>query len=99
MTWTLELNELQRRTAMAQRMGGADKVKRQHEGGRLTVRERIEGLVDGGSFHDMGALSGIADRHQRVQRGDPRHRPVRGRWGCGHQPMAGVKAVIRPTAR
>jgi acetyl-CoA carboxylase carboxyltransferase component len=31
---------------MAKRMGGADKVKRQHDGGRLTVRERIDRLVD-----------------------------------------------------
>ena len=61
MTWTPELDELARRTAMAQQMGGADKVKRQHDAGRLTVRERIERLVDGGSFHEVGALSGIGE--------------------------------------
>jgi acetyl-CoA carboxylase carboxyltransferase component len=38
-------------------MGGTDKVKRQHEGGRLTVRERIALLVDPGSFHEVGAIS------------------------------------------
>jgi acetyl-CoA carboxylase carboxyltransferase component len=27
-------------------MGGVDKVKRQRDQGRLTVRERIDGLVD-----------------------------------------------------
>ena len=43
MTWTPELDELARRTAMAHQMGGADKVKRQHDAGRLTVRERITG--------------------------------------------------------
>jgi acetyl-CoA carboxylase carboxyltransferase component len=41
-------------------MGGAEKVKRQHDGGRLTVRERIDALVDAGSFHEVGALSGRA---------------------------------------
>ncbi len=61
MPWTPELNDLQRRTALAQQMGGADKVQRQHDGGRLTVRERIDGLLDGGSFHEIGALSGVAD--------------------------------------
>ena len=61
MSWTPELEELKRRTAMAHEMGGADKVKRQHDAGRLTVRERIDRLVDGGSFHEVGALSGIGE--------------------------------------
>ncbi|MBC7637367.1 MAG: ATP-binding cassette domain-containing protein, partial [Acetobacteraceae bacterium] len=39
-TWQPELDELNRRRAFSQQMGGADKVKRQHDGGRLTVRER-----------------------------------------------------------
>ena len=46
MSWNRELDELARRKAMAEEMGGADKVKRQHDGGRLTVRERIDRLVD-----------------------------------------------------
>lgn len=61
MTWTPELDELARRTALAHEMGGADKVKRQHDAGRLTVRERITRLVDAGSFHEVGALSGIGE--------------------------------------
>lgn len=42
-------------------MGGVDKVKRQHDQGRLTVRERIDGLIDKGSFHEIGAVSGIGE--------------------------------------
>ena len=61
MTWQPELDELARRTTMALQMGGADKVKRQHDAGRLTVRERIDQLVDAGSFHEVGALSGIGE--------------------------------------
>nr|MCU0923565.1 methylmalonyl-CoA carboxyltransferase [Burkholderiaceae bacterium] len=61
MSWKPELEELARRKAMAAQMGGADKVKRQHDAGRLTVRERIDRLVDGGSFHEVGALSGIGE--------------------------------------
>ena len=61
MTWTPELDDLQRRTALAQQMGGTDKVKRQHDAGRLTVRERITRLLDAGSFHEVGALSGIGE--------------------------------------
>ena len=46
MNWKPELDELARREAFARQMGGADKVKRQREQGRLTVRERIDGLLD-----------------------------------------------------
>ena len=61
MPWKPELEELARRTVMAQQMGGEDKVKRQHDAGRLTVRERIDRLLDDGSFHEVGALSGIGE--------------------------------------
>ena len=59
MNWQPELDELQARTRMAHAMGGPDKVKRQHDAGRLTVRERIDGLVDSASFREVGALSGM----------------------------------------
>jgi acetyl-CoA carboxylase carboxyltransferase component len=36
-------------------------VARQHAGKRLTVRERIDGLVDRGSFHEVGAIAGRAE--------------------------------------
>src|SRR5712691_10116194 len=60
MNWQRELEELRRRERMAHAMGGPDKVKRQHDGGRLTVRERIDKLVDAGSFHEVGAIAGHA---------------------------------------
>ena len=61
MTWDPELEELRRREDMARQMGGADKVERQHAAGRLTVRERIDVLLDPGSFHEVGALTGQAE--------------------------------------
>ena len=39
-------------------MGGEERVARQHASGRLTVRERLERLLDEGSFHETGALAG-----------------------------------------
>ncbi|MCK8785962.1 methylmalonyl-CoA carboxyltransferase [Roseomonas sp. NAR14] len=60
MTWQPELDELRAREAMARALGGADKVARQHAGGRLTVRERVSALVDAGSFHETGAIAGKA---------------------------------------
>ena len=61
MSWKPELDELARREAFAREMGGVDKVKRQHDQGRLTVRERIDKLIDHGSFHEMGAVTGIGE--------------------------------------
>jgi acetyl-CoA carboxylase carboxyltransferase component len=58
--WETEIEELRRREALAREMGGPDKVKRQHDAGRLTVRERIEAVLDTGSFHEVGALAGRA---------------------------------------
>ena len=38
MGWEEEINELRRREALAHQMGGVDKVKRQHDGGMVSVR-------------------------------------------------------------
>src|SRR5438105_1753417 len=61
MTWRPEMDELRRRQEMTRRMGGADKVKLQHDGGRLTVRERIDRLLDKGSFRELGTIAGKAE--------------------------------------
>ena len=41
-------------------MGGPEKIQRQHDAGRLTVRERLRALLDEGSFHEIGELAGTA---------------------------------------
>ena len=58
MDWQDELDELRRREALAQKLGGEDKIERQHNGGRLTVRERINESLDPGSFQEIGGLAG-----------------------------------------
>jgi acetyl-CoA carboxylase carboxyltransferase component len=42
-------------------MGGEERVARHRAAGRLPVRERIERLLDAGSFHESGALAGRAE--------------------------------------
>ena len=59
--WAPEVEEIRDRRGIAARMGGPEKVARQHAAGRLTVRERIDMLVDPGSFREIGALTGFAD--------------------------------------
>ncbi len=60
MSWENEVEEIRQRVELAKRMGGAANVQRQHDNGRLTVRERIDRLVDANSFHEFGALAGKA---------------------------------------
>jgi acetyl-CoA carboxylase carboxyltransferase component len=61
MSWSPELQELARRRALAQAMGGPERVARQLAGGRLTVRERINRLLDPGAFREVGGLAGKGD--------------------------------------
>jgi len=41
-------------------MGGAEKVERQRNAGKLTVRARIEALLDTDSFREIGSITGKA---------------------------------------
>jgi acetyl-CoA carboxylase carboxyltransferase component len=59
MSWNDEINELRRRESLAHAMGGAEKVARQHEFGKLTIRERIAAMSDRASFHEIGTLAGV----------------------------------------
>src|ERR1700742_688506 len=65
MNWKPELDELARREAFAREMARVEKVKRQRDQGRLTVRERIDGLIDPKSFHEVGAIAGIGEYDER----------------------------------
>ncbi|MBT5109137.1 MAG: methylmalonyl-CoA carboxyltransferase [Rhodospirillaceae bacterium] len=61
MSWQPELDELKRREAFADKLGGEMRVQRQKDGGRYTIRERIEMLADDGSFHELGKIAGMAE--------------------------------------
>jgi propionyl-CoA carboxylase beta chain len=58
--WRAEIEEIRRRQALAQEMGGADRVARQRSRGKLTVRERIAAVLDADSFREWGSLAGEA---------------------------------------
>jgi len=59
-SWQAELDELAERKRIARQMGGPERVARQHAGGRLTVRERIDQCVDAASFREVGSIAGKA---------------------------------------
>ena len=60
MSWLPEAEEIAQRRKWAEQLGGPEAIARQHAQGRLTVRERIDALVDAGSFQEVGKLSGHA---------------------------------------
>jgi propionyl-CoA carboxylase beta chain len=50
------LEELRRRHAAAEAGGGAERRERQHKEGKLSARERVELLLDEGSFEELDKL-------------------------------------------
>lgn len=60
MSWLNDVDELKQRKEIARQMGGAEKVAQQHAKGRLTVRERVDHMLDPDTFREIGTLAGKA---------------------------------------
>ena len=58
--WSPEIEEINRRKQIARGLGGEKNVQKQHDHGKLTVRERIEVLLDENSFSETGIMAGQA---------------------------------------
>lgn len=56
--WSDEYRELSFRRTKSDALGGEDAIGFQHSRGKNTVRERIEMLLDPGSFHELGKIAG-----------------------------------------
>ncbi|MGJ6968592.1 acyl-CoA carboxylase subunit beta [Streptosporangium sp. G11] len=66
-----KLADLRRRTHEATHAGSERAVEKQHAKGKLTARERIESLLDEGSFVELDAFA----RHRSTNFGLERNRP------------------------
>ena len=66
-----KLADLYRRDSEAVHAGSARAVERQHAKGKKTARERIDLLLDPGSFVELDALA----RHRSTNFGQDRNRP------------------------
>jgi acetyl-CoA carboxylase carboxyltransferase component len=53
------VEDLEERRRIAKLGGGEAKIARQHEQGKLTARERIDRLIDAGTFTELGLHAGI----------------------------------------
>ena len=60
MSWNDELEGLDQRRQLGAAQGGSEAIATQHERGRLSVRERIDRLLDKNSFREMGRIAGGA---------------------------------------
>ena len=58
MVWQDRIDEIRERTELAHAGGEPDRIARQHDRGQYTIRERLDILLDDGSFHEVGALAG-----------------------------------------
>jgi propionyl-CoA carboxylase beta chain len=65
------LADLERRRYEAVHAGAARQVERQHAKGKMTARERIDALLDAGSFTELDELA----RHRATDFGMARNRP------------------------
>ena len=61
MNWKKETNEIKIRKRLAKQQGGHQAVDLQHAKGRLTIRERLERLLDKNSFEEQGEITGSSD--------------------------------------
>jgi acetyl-CoA carboxylase carboxyltransferase component len=64
MSWESEADEIQRRRELALELGGKQAIEKQHARGRLTIRERVDGLLDAGSFYEQGPQAGHGERDE-----------------------------------
>lgn len=58
MSWKPEIDEIKQRRALALGQGGPDAVAKQHSHNRLTIRERVNQLLDVDSFEELGPVAG-----------------------------------------
>jgi acetyl-CoA carboxylase carboxyltransferase component len=53
MTLTPQIRQLREQRAQSSLGGGQDRIDRQHKAGKMTARERLDLLLDGGSFREL----------------------------------------------
>ena len=108
--WDVAIEEMRLRREAVRRMGGKERIARHHSHDKMTIRERIERLVDKDTFFVVGSLMGkgtydenevcCTNRHDgvcRVGPGDVR-RPEPQRLFGHHFPRRAL-AVVRVHGR
>ena len=73
MNWKKEIDEMTQRRKLALGQGGDQAVAKHHAKGRLTIRERIDKLIDQNTFEEIGPIAGAAnyDENGNLESFDP----------------------------
>ena len=61
MSWKDEVDQIYQRRELAKAQGGEQAIAAQHRRGRLTIRERIDAVLDDGSFDEVGMGAGESE--------------------------------------
>ena len=87
MTWEKELAKLQTKEAEALQGGGKERLQKQRDMGKMTARERVEYILDTGSFVELNMLAEHQCRDFGMEKkkfpGDgvvTGHGTINGRW-------------------
>ncbi|MCU1374607.1 MAG: putative biotin dependent carboxylase [Actinomycetia bacterium] len=83
--WEPLTDELVRRRAKSQAMGGTERTAREHEAGRLNARQRLRALCDQGSFIELWGLAGLEEPGGGIAADG---------FPCGHGLIAGRPAAV-----
>lgn len=58
MSWKDQVEEIKRRKTLAKAQGGEEAIRKQHDRGKLSIRERIAKLIDPDTFWEQGESAG-----------------------------------------
>lgn len=85
-----KLADLRQRRYEAVHAGSESAIEKQHAKGRLTARERVDALLDPGSFVEFDALA----RHRSTNFGQDAHRPYGDGVVTGHGTVDGRPVAV-----
>ena len=85
-----QMQRLDELNAQALLGGGADRIKKQHEGGKLTARERVDLFLDPGSFVEIGRFV----THRCTDFGMENHKVLGDGVVTGHGKVDGRKVFV-----
>src|SRR5499427_8910085 len=84
------LKRLEEKNASALEGGGADRIERQHSSGKLTARERMEFLLDDGSFEEFDRFK----KHRCLDFGMQEQQPLGDGVVAGHGLIDGRRVFV-----
>src|SRR5574341_2689805 len=67
-----KVDQLQTMRALSRQAGGEERIQKQHERGKMTARERLDLLLDPGSFRELDAF--VVQRERNFGMDEPQNR-------------------------